>query len=155
MSSVINHRSEPWHWPHPSCRGSRPALVLVLVDGIADVVEGAVEYALALQPAKCLAVHVRRSRREATSISRAWAAFHPAIPLGVIDCGVGSVAEALAPVIANQRPTAERPVVIVVPQDLVGTSELIIGAGVVELGAAFADRDDVMVVSVSPVNGPA
>ena len=126
-----------------------------MVDGIADVAGGAVEYALALQPVRCLAVHVRRSRREAASISRAWAAFHPDIPLGVIDRGLGSVADALAPVIANQQPTAEQPAVIVVPNDFVGASELVIGEGVVELVAAFDDRDDVLVVLVSPLDDSA
>ncbi len=154
MSSVVNKHADSGHWPHPAGGCDRPATALVVVDGIADVARGAVEYALALQPARCLAVHVRRSRREAASISRAWAAFHPAIPLGVIDRGVGSVADALMPVVANQQPTTERPVVIVCPNDLVGASELAIGEGAFELGAAFHHRDDVLVVLVSPLDDP-
>jgi hypothetical protein len=155
MSSVINHRFDSRHWPHPSGGFQRPATVLVVVDGIADVVDGAVGYALALQPTKCLAVHVRRSRRDADSISRAWAAFHPGIPLGVVDRGVGSIAAALAPVIANQRPTAEQPVVVIVPNDPPAASGLSISDGAVELVSAFDDSDDVLVVSVSSACGPA
>lgn len=131
----------------------RPATVLVVVDDVTDVLDGPIDYALALRPDSCLAVHVRESRREATSISRAWAAFHPAIPLGVVDRGLGSRAAALGPIVDRQWPTPEHPLVVVVPNHTadrnVGPGELVVGDSAVEVMAAFAERDDVVVVSVS------
>ena len=156
MSSLTNHGPDVRRWPHPAGGREatpRPSTVLVVVDDVTDVLDGPVDYALALHPQACLAVHVRESRREAASISRAWAAFHPAIPLGVVDRGLGSRVAALRPIVDRQWPTPEHPLVVVVPNHTadrpVGPGELVVGDGAVEVMAAFAERDDVVVVSVS------
>ena len=108
-----------------------------------------------MQPRGCVAVHVRRSRREAGSISRAWAAFHPSIPLGIVDHHGRSMAEAITPLVAHQRPTPDQPVVVLVPEDLSGAEGPGVGDGVAELTSAFRDRDDVVVLTVQPTSGVA